>query len=118
MRTSAATYRATSLEILKQLAIGPGSGGTHYVRCIRADLNDNPRGFQTEVIRQQLRALAILDTAKARQNGYSYRIPFAEFIRRYVPSVLSAMIFHIENHENSGPGQFSLHPAEVDISVL
>ncbi|XP_061706914.1 neither inactivation nor afterpotential protein C isoform X2 [Cydia pomonella] len=83
MRTAAATYRATSLEILKQLSVGPGSGGTHYVRCIRADLNDNPRGFQTEVVRQQLRALAILDTAKARQNGFSCRIPFAEFIRRY-----------------------------------
>ncbi|XP_060801531.1 neither inactivation nor afterpotential protein C [Amyelois transitella] len=83
MRTAAATYRATSLEILKQLSIGPGSGGTHYVRCIRADLNDNPRGFQSEVVKQQLRALAILDTAKARQNGFSCRIPFAEFIRRY-----------------------------------
>ncbi|CAH0603393.1 unnamed protein product [Chrysodeixis includens] len=83
MRTAAATYRATSLEILKQLSVGPGSGGTHYVRCIRADLNDNPRGFQTEVVRQQLRALAILDTAKARQSGFSSRIPFAEFIRRY-----------------------------------
>ncbi|KAG7311754.1 hypothetical protein JYU34_002814 [Plutella xylostella] len=83
MRTAAATYRATSLELLKQLSIGPGSGGTHFVRCIRADLNDNPRGFQTEVVRQQLRALAILDTAKARQNGFPCRIPFAEFIRRY-----------------------------------
>ncbi|CAB3231368.1 unnamed protein product [Arctia plantaginis] len=83
MRTAAATYRATSLEILKQLSIGPGSGGTHYIRCIRPDLNDNPKGFQTEVVRQQLRALAILDTAKARQNGFSYRIPFEEFIRRF-----------------------------------
>ncbi|XP_026756966.2 neither inactivation nor afterpotential protein C [Galleria mellonella] len=83
MRTAAATYRACSLEILKQLSMGPGSGGTHYARCIRADLNDNPRGFQTEIVRQQLRALAILDTAKARQSGYSCRIPFAEFIRRY-----------------------------------
>lgn len=83
MRTAAATYRATSLEILKQLSVGPGSGGTHYVRCIRSDLSDNPKGFHTEVIRQQLRALAILDTAKARQSGFSSRIPFAEFIRRY-----------------------------------
>lgn len=82
MRTAAATYRATSLEILKQLATGPGSGSTNYVRCIRADLSDNPRGFQTEVVRQQLRALAILDTAKARQKGFSSRIPFAEFIKR------------------------------------
>lgn len=82
MRTAAATYRATSLELLKQLATGPGSGSTHYVRCIRPDLNDTPWGFQTEVVRQQLRALGILNTAKARQSGYSCRIPFAEFIRR------------------------------------
>ncbi|XP_046961728.1 neither inactivation nor afterpotential protein C isoform X1 [Vanessa cardui] len=83
MRTAATTYRATSLELLKQLSSGPGSGGTHYVRCVRTDLNDNPRGFQTELIRQQLRALAVLDTAKARQNGFPCRVPFAEFIRRY-----------------------------------
>ncbi|XP_041979804.1 neither inactivation nor afterpotential protein C isoform X2 [Aricia agestis] len=83
MRTASAVYRATSLEILKQLSIGPGSGGTFYVRCIRTDLNDSPRGFQTEVVKQQLRALAVLDTAKARQFGFSCRVPFAEFIRRY-----------------------------------
>ncbi|CAG4973120.1 unnamed protein product [Colias eurytheme] len=80
MRTAAATYRVTSLEILKQLS---ASGGIHFVRCIRTDLNDNPRGFQSEVVKQQLRAMAVLDTAKARQCGFSYRIPFAEFIRRY-----------------------------------
>lgn len=83
MRTAAATYRATSLEILKQLSIGPGSGGAHYVRCIRADLSDTIWGFQAEVVKQQLRALGILNTAKARQSGFSCRIPFAEFIRRY-----------------------------------
>ncbi|XP_072936347.1 neither inactivation nor afterpotential protein C-like [Epargyreus clarus] len=83
MRTAAAIYRATSLEMLKQLAVGAGSGGTHYVRCIRPDLNDKPRGFQVEVVMQQVRALGILDTAKARQKGFSCRIPFAEFIRRY-----------------------------------
>ncbi|XP_022116473.2 neither inactivation nor afterpotential protein C isoform X1 [Pieris rapae] len=80
MRTAAATYRVTSLEILKQLST---SNGLHFVRCVRTDLNDNPRGFQTEVVKQQLRAMAVLDTAKARQCGFSYRIPFAEFIKRY-----------------------------------
>lgn len=79
MRTAAATYRVTTLEILKQLS---ASNGIHFVRCVRTDLNDNPRGFQTEVVKQQLRAMAVLDTAKARQCGFSYRIPFAEFIKR------------------------------------
>lgn len=81
MRTCMSTFRATSLEILKNLAVGAGSG-THFVRCIRSDLEDAPQGFYREVVRQQIRALAVLDTAKARQRGYPYRIPFQEFLRR------------------------------------
>lgn len=46
MRTLASVFRATSLEILKGLSIGGNSGNTHFVRCIRATLDNNPRGFQ------------------------------------------------------------------------
>ncbi|XP_043670504.1 neither inactivation nor afterpotential protein C isoform X3 [Vespula pensylvanica] len=83
MRTCAATFRSTSLEILKSLLVGGGSGGIHFVRCIRADLEGTPQGFYRDVVRQQIRALAVLDTAKARQRGYPYRITFQEFLRRY-----------------------------------
>ncbi|KAG8258536.1 Myosin-IIIa [Homalodisca vitripennis] len=87
MRTASATFRAASLELLRNLAIGQDGcvtmGGTHFVRCIRADLTGHPHGFQPEVVRQQLRALAVIDTARARQKGYSHRVGFAEFIRRY-----------------------------------
>ncbi|KAK2587108.1 hypothetical protein KPH14_002873 [Odynerus spinipes] len=83
MRTCAATFRSTSLEILKSLSVGGGSGGTHFVRCIRSDLEGTPRGFYRDVVRQQIRALAVLDTAKARQRGYPHRISFQEFLRRY-----------------------------------
>jgi len=80
MRTCSSTFRATSLEILKNLAIG--NGGTHFIRCIRSDLEDTPRCFYREIVKQQIRALAVLDTAKARRHGYPYRIPFQEFLRR------------------------------------
>ncbi|XP_051158327.1 neither inactivation nor afterpotential protein C isoform X3 [Leptopilina boulardi] len=80
MRTCAAVFRSTCLEILKSLSVG---GGTHFVRCIRSDLESSPRGFYREVVKQQIRALAILDTAKAKQQGFPYRIPFQEFLRRY-----------------------------------
>uniref|UniRef100_A0A1B6LPF4 Neither inactivation nor afterpotential protein C n=1 Tax=Graphocephala atropunctata TaxID=36148 RepID=A0A1B6LPF4_9HEMI len=87
MRTASATFRAASLELLRNLAIGQDGcvtmGGTHFVRCIRADLTGHAHGFQPEVVRQQLRALAVIDTARARQKGYSHRVGFAEFIRRY-----------------------------------
>ncbi|XP_077275817.1 STKc_myosinIII_N_like and MYSc_Myo21 domain-containing protein ninaC isoform X1 [Temnothorax americanus] len=81
MRTCSSTFRGTSLEILKNLAIGVG--GTHFVRCIRSDLDDAPRSFYREIVKQQIRALAVLDTAKARRRGYPYRVPFQEFLRRY-----------------------------------
>ncbi|XP_076279257.1 STKc_myosinIII_N_like and MYSc_Myo21 domain-containing protein ninaC isoform X3 [Lasioglossum baleicum] len=83
VRTSGATFKAISLEILKNLSGGGASGGIHFVRCIRSDLEGAPRGFYREVVRQQIRALAILDTAKARQRGYPCRITFQEFLRRY-----------------------------------
>lgn len=82
MRTCAAIFRSSSLEILKNLAVGAGSGGTHFVRCVRSDLEGSPRAFYRDVVRQQIRALAVLDTVKARQNGYPHRIPFQEFLRR------------------------------------
>ncbi|XP_039280465.1 neither inactivation nor afterpotential protein C isoform X3 [Nilaparvata lugens] len=83
MRTAAATFRASSLEVLRSLGMGPEQGSIHFVRCLRSNLTGAPRHFQAEVVRQQLRALAIVDTARARQKGYSCRISFPDFIRRY-----------------------------------
>lgn len=88
MRTCAATFKSTSLEILKNLSIGGGSGGMHFIRCIRSDLEGTPRGFYREVVRQQIRALAVLDTAKARQYGYPHRITFPEFLRRWTTTTI------------------------------
>uniref|UniRef100_A0A1B6C2U7 Protein kinase domain-containing protein n=1 Tax=Clastoptera arizonana TaxID=38151 RepID=A0A1B6C2U7_9HEMI len=87
MRTASAIFRSSSLELIRKLS-SPDEGntklgGVHFVRCIRADLTGQPKGFQSEVVRQQLRALAVIDTARARQKGYSHRITFGEFIRRY-----------------------------------
>ncbi|XP_071862177.1 STKc_myosinIII_N_like and MYSc_Myo21 domain-containing protein ninaC isoform X2 [Bombus fervidus] len=83
LRTCAATFKSTSLEILKNLSAGGGSSGIHFIRCIRSDLEGAPRGFYRDVVRQQIRALAVLDTARARQRGYPHRISFPEFLRRY-----------------------------------
>ncbi|KAJ8920810.1 hypothetical protein NQ315_004951 [Exocentrus adspersus] len=39
--------------------------------------------YKKELVRQQLRALTIVETAKARKRGFPHRIPFPEFLRRY-----------------------------------
>jgi myosin III len=82
MRTLASIFRGTSLEILKSLSIVSNSSGIHFIRCIRPDLEYREMGFHEDLVRQQMRAMAILDTARARQKGYSVRIPFNEFLRR------------------------------------
>lgn len=97
MRTCAATFRSTSLEILKSLLAGGGNGGIHFVRCIRADLEGTPQGFYRDVVRQQIRALAVLDTAKARQRGYPYRITFQEFLRRF--SLSFSLFFYVQRRK-------------------
>lgn len=79
MRTASSVFRASSLEILKALT----GGGTKFVRCIRSDLSGTPEGWQSDVVKQQIRALGVVDTARARQKGYSIRVSFADFIQRY-----------------------------------
>jgi myosin-3 len=83
MRTCVHTFKALSLEVLKELSIGSGSGGTHFIRCIRCDLKGEPENFDYELVKQQVRALAVTETVRARQIGYPHRIPFQEFLRRY-----------------------------------
>lgn len=111
MRTLSSVFRMTSLEILKGLSIGGNSGNTHFVRCVRPTLDYKPRAFhvniylisfaerifelvhcgftcfeinrlQSDMVHQQIRALAIYDTAESRQKGFPQRICFQEFLRR------------------------------------
>lgn len=46
MRTQLGVFRATCLELLKNFSVGSNSGNTHFVRCVRAEMDYKPRGFQ------------------------------------------------------------------------
>ncbi|KAL1494679.1 hypothetical protein ABEB36_010244 [Hypothenemus hampei] len=83
MRTSGTIFRSICLELLKELSTGGSSGGTHFVRCIRSDLKGKPESFNRELVKQQIRALSVIETAKIRQEGFSHRVSFAEFLKRY-----------------------------------
>lgn len=84
MRTQATVFRSFCIDLLKELSIGSGMGGTHFVKCIRTDLKNRPKFFHKELVKQQMRAMTITETAVLRKNGYSQRIPFHEFLRRSV----------------------------------
>ncbi|CAD6997560.1 unnamed protein product [Ceratitis capitata] len=82
LRTLAANFRFTCLTLLKTLTLS-NNLGVHFVRCIRADLEYKPRAFHADMVQQQMKALGVLDTVVGRQRGYSCRITFQEFLRRY-----------------------------------
>ncbi|KAF5269227.1 hypothetical protein FQR65_LT02528 [Abscondita terminalis] len=81
--SAAKTFKASSLELMKELSIAASGNGAHFVRCLRSDFTCNPKGFHKELVKQQLRALAVVETAVVRKRGYSHRITFSEFLKRY-----------------------------------
>ncbi|XP_065571075.1 neither inactivation nor afterpotential protein C-like isoform X2 [Artemia franciscana] len=71
--------RHSLIEVLQRLV----SGSCHYVRCIRPNSKASPDLFDREMVLHQVKAMGFLDTIKLRQRGFSCRINFKEFLRRY-----------------------------------
>ncbi|KAK6642740.1 hypothetical protein RUM43_004242 [Polyplax serrata] len=75
-----ATYFRHSLKDLLQKVV---SGTPQFVRCIKPNDSRSSHYFDTAKVIRQLRYTGILETIRIRQNGFSQRIPFAEFLSRY-----------------------------------
>ncbi|XP_078345595.1 myosin-IIIb-like isoform X2 [Oculina patagonica] len=56
---------------------------SHFVRCIRPNEQMVPGKFDQEKVQTQLRYTGVLETTRIRRQGYSERITFAEFVKRY-----------------------------------
>lgn len=50
MRTLSSVFRSTCLELLRNLSIH--GIGVHFIRCIRCDLTNEPRGFHEELVKK------------------------------------------------------------------
>ncbi|KAL5482212.1 hypothetical protein EMCRGX_G022508 [Ephydatia muelleri] len=55
----------------------------HFIRCIKPNAAKLPNHFVDEYVTTQLSYTGMLETARIRQAGYAYRLPFAEFAQRY-----------------------------------
>lgn len=56
---------------------------SHFVRCIRPNEQMIPGKFDQEKVQTQLKYTGVLETTRIRRQGYSERITFAEFVKRY-----------------------------------
>uniref|UniRef100_A0A8C9ZLK4 non-specific serine/threonine protein kinase n=1 Tax=Sander lucioperca TaxID=283035 RepID=A0A8C9ZLK4_SANLU len=78
-QTVASYFRYSLMDLLSKMV----AGQPHFVRCIKPNNDRQASKFDREKVLVQLRYTGVLETAKIRRQGYSHRIPFANFMKRY-----------------------------------
>ncbi|XP_068982765.1 myosin-IIIb-like isoform X2 [Bombus flavifrons] len=78
-QTVATYFRYSLMDLLQKMV----SGSPQFVRCIKPNDSKSPRFFDKEKVVKQLRYTGVLETIRIRQNGFSHRISFNEFLKRY-----------------------------------
>ncbi|XP_023574934.1 myosin-IIIb isoform X1 [Octodon degus] len=78
-QTMASYFRYSLMDLLSKMVVGQ----PHFVRCIKPNDSREALKFCRERVLVQLRSTGILETVNIRQQGYSHRILFEEFVKRY-----------------------------------
>ncbi|XP_052813336.1 myosin-IIIb-like isoform X3 [Mya arenaria] len=78
-QTVATYFRFSLMDLLAKMV----AGSPHFVRCIRPNEKNAPDQFDSRKVTTQLKYTGVLETTRIRREGYSHRIPFAEFVKRY-----------------------------------
>ncbi|PWA18073.1 hypothetical protein CCH79_00004003, partial [Gambusia affinis] len=78
-QTVASYFRYSLMDLLSKMV----AGQPHFVRCIKPNNDRHANKFDREKVLVQLRYTGVLETAKIRRQGYSHRILFANFSKRY-----------------------------------
>ncbi|XP_026148072.1 myosin-IIIa [Mastacembelus armatus] len=93
-QTVASYFRYSLMDLLSKMV----AGQPHFVRCIKPNNDRQASKFDREKVLVQLRYTGVLETAKIRRQGYSHRILFANFIKRYY-----ILAFHAHEEPAVGP---------------
>uniref|UniRef100_A0A3B4WK72 non-specific serine/threonine protein kinase n=1 Tax=Seriola lalandi dorsalis TaxID=1841481 RepID=A0A3B4WK72_SERLL len=78
-QTVASYFRYSLMDLLSKMVVGQ----PHFVRCIKPNDDRQALRFCKERVMVQLRYTGILETVNIRRQGYSHRILFEEFVKRY-----------------------------------
>lgn len=65
------------------------AGNPQFVRCIKPNELSTPQLFDRAKVLKQLRYAGVLETIRIRQQGFSHRILFEDFVKRYVCATFS-----------------------------
>ncbi|XP_021255047.1 myosin-IIIb isoform X2 [Numida meleagris] len=95
-QTMASYFRYSLMDLLSKMVVGQ----PHFIRCIKPNDDREALTFSHERVLLQLRYTGILETVKIRQKGYSHRILFEEFVKRYYYLAFKAHESPLGSREN------------------
>ncbi|XP_009866090.1 PREDICTED: myosin-IIIb-like, partial [Apaloderma vittatum] len=95
-QTMASYFRYSLMDLLSKMVVGQ----PHFIRCIKPNDDREALMFSHERVLLQLRYTGILETVKIRQKGYSHRILFEEFVKRYYYLAFKAHEIPLGSREN------------------
>lgn len=78
-QTLATYFRFSLMDLLQKMV----SGSPQFVRCIKPNDVKASKCFEASKVLKQLRYTGVLETIRIRQHGFSHRITFADFLKRY-----------------------------------
>ncbi|CAL4059864.1 unnamed protein product, partial [Meganyctiphanes norvegica] len=78
-QTVATYFRYSLMDLLQKMV----NGTPHFIRCVKPNENKRANNFDRDKVKIQLKYAGVMETVRIRQHGFSHRIPFAEFLRRY-----------------------------------
>ncbi|GAB6020183.1 myosin 3 [Chamberlinius hualienensis] len=78
-QTSATYFRYSLMDLLQKIV----HGTPHFVRCLKPNGYKTPGLFDRSSVSVQLAYAGVLEAVRIRQNGYSHRMTFADFLKRY-----------------------------------
>ena len=78
-RTAGLRFKGSLVSLMGTL----GATTPHYVRCIKPNQSKRAMLFDNEQVLSQLRYSGMLDTIRIRKLGFSHRLPYADFLKKY-----------------------------------
>lgn len=72
-------FRTSLSTLIEQM----GACFPHFVRCIKPNLEQLRNSFNLNFVTMQLRYTGVMEATRIRQEGYSWRPLYADFVRRY-----------------------------------
>ncbi|GAA6108132.1 myosin-IIIb [Tachysurus ichikawai] len=110
-QTVASYFRYSLMDLLSKMVMGT----PHFVRCIKPNDDRQALRFCQERVMVQLRYTGILETVDIRRQGFSHRITFDDFVKRYYYLAFRAHQMPESSKENA---VIILQKAKLDNWVL